>query len=551
MKLFCVILGLLVLAPSVAAELKRPNILLIMADDLGFSDLGSYGGEIETPTLDELADEGVRMSSFYVAPTCSPTRSMLMSGTDNHLVGLGTMAEVLPFSPSLQGRPGYEGHINEKAHSLPKLMKDAGYKTYMAGKWHLGKAPEQDPHAFGFDKVFTLLDGGASHFKPIEKSKVRVENVTYRENGKAVEVPDDFFSTDFYTDKLISYIDSGRDSGQPFFAWLAYTAPHWPLHAPEKYLKKYRGQYDEGYEAVRQKRIDRMMSGDLFEQPFEPAMFADVPSKHWEELSPDERRVQARKMEVYAAMVDHMDDSIGRLFQYLEEIGEYENTVVVFVSDNGAAGEDHASGYSPGDALTDNSLDNVGRRGSNVNYGFRWAEVSAAPFSLVKGTTAEGGISSPAIVRLPPSFSSVPTGSVVHGFGRVDDLLPTFLELAGTEDPGRRYDGKPKAPVTGQSLLPVWQGEEGGRASAIAGEMFAQPYVRLGEWKLRSAYPPDGSAATMNRPYRWQLFNLADDRGENTDLSKKHPEKVSELFEAWQRYVDWAGVAVPGNLETQ
>lgn len=544
-NLFCGAVMVMAIPYVAMAEDSRPNILLIMADDLGFSDLGSYGGEIETPTLDDLANEGVRMSSFYVAPTCSPTRSMLMSGTDNHLVGLGTMAEVLPFSPSLQDRPGYEGHINEKAHLLPVLLGDAGYNTYMAGKWHLGKNPEQDPHALGFDQVFTLLDGGASHYKPLENSDVRVENVTYRENGREVTVPDDFFSSDFYTDKLISYIDSGREDGKPFFAWLAYTAPHWPLHAPDDYIEKYHGRYDEGYDAIRQQRIERIRQSNLFEEDFPPAGFADVPKLLWSQLSEEERQRQARKMEVYAAMVDHMDANIGRLFQYLKKTGQYDNTVILFVSDNGAAGEDHARGYSPGDEHTDNSLPNIGRRGSNVNYGFRWAEVSSTPFSLVKGTSAEGGISSPAIIRLPDSIPSASGGEVVHGFGRIDDLLPTFLQIAGVEDPGAEYNGQEKFPITGQSLLPVWRGEAEPRNKAIGGEMFAQPYIRMGDWKLRSAHAPDGSAATLKRPYDWELFNLAEDRGETNDVSDDHPDRVESMLKEWRRYVEWAGVAEP------
>ncbi|MCG7200245.1 arylsulfatase [Marinobacter pelagius] len=525
-----------------AAEDTRPNILLIMADDLGFSDLGSYGGEIETPTLDQLANEGLRMSSFYVAPTCSPTRSMLMSGTDNHLVGLGTMAEVLPFSPQLHGRPGYEGHINEKAHSLPALLRDAGYNTYMAGKWHLGKAPAQDPYNFGFDRVFALLDGGASHFKPIEGSEVRVENVTYRENGADVEVPDDFFSTEFYTDKLISYIEADRENGKPFFAWAAYTAPHWPLHAPEAYITKYRGRYDHGYEAIREQRIDRLMASGLFAEPFAPARPAEVKHKRWDELTEDEKALQARKMEVYAAMVDHLDANIGRLFSFLKDIGEYDNTVIVFVSDNGAAGEDHAKGYSPGDEHTNNALDNIGHRGSNVNYGFRWAEVSATPFSLVKGTSAEGGIASPAIVRLPARLQSEQPVSVTREVGRVDDLLPTFLEIAQTDLPGDSYQGEPRFPTTGQSLLPVWQGTSQSRTEAFGGEMFGQSYIRKGDWKLRSAHAPDGTPASLYRPYEWKLFNLAEDRGERRDLSDIFPDKVEELLVEWRRYADWAGI---------
>ncbi|WP_256582259.1 arylsulfatase [Pseudomonas sp. MYb185] len=537
------VLALLWMGAGVAAE--RPNILLIMADDLGFSDLGSYGGEIATPNLDTLAAEGLRMSNFYTAPTCSPTRAMVMSGTDNHLVGLGTMAEVLPFLPQLQGRPGYEGHLNERAHSLPALLGEAGYNTYLSGKWHLGKAPEQDPLRLGFDRAFVLLDGGASHFQPLDGSQVRVENVSYREDGQPVEVPADFFSSDFYTDKLIGYLEQGRASGRPFFAWAAYTAPHWPLHAPQEYIDKYRGRYDAGYEAIREQRLARQRDAGLFPVAFPAAAPADVPSPLWHQLGVQEQARQARRMEVYAAMVDHLDMNIGRLIDYLKRSGQYDNTLILFISDNGAAGEDHAKGYSPGDGMTDDSLANIGRRGSNVNYGFRWAEVSATPFSLVKGTSAEGGISSPAIVRLPASLGGAGAGQVIHDVGRVDDLLPTFLELAGQDDPGDSFKEQPRHPVTGVSLLAAWQGREGVRSKPMAGEMFGQPYVRLGDWKWRSAFAPDGSPASLNQPYQWQLFNLAEDRGETRDLAADYPEKAAELMQAWREYAEWAGVVEP------
>lgn len=536
----------LLLLPWLGHAGERPNILLIMADDLGYSDLGSYGGEIATPNLDQLAGEGLRMTSFYVAPTCSPTRSMLMSGTDNHLVGLGTMAEVLPFAPHLQGQPGYEGHINDKAHSLPRLLADAGYSTFMSGKWHLGTDPAQDPHRFGFDQAFVLLQGGASHFQPLPGSSVRVENVSYRENGQDVEVPEDFFSTDYYTDRLIDYLQADADSGKPFFAWLAYTAPHWPLHAPDDYIDRYQGRYDEGYEVIRQQRLRRLEERGLIARGFVAAEPAQVPSRRWAELTDEEQAIQARKMEVYAAMVEHMDANIGRLFDYLKGTGRYDNTLIIFVSDNGAAGEDHARGYSPDDALTDNSLSNIGRRGSNVNYGYRWAEVGATPFSLVKGTTAEGGISSPAIVRLPASLNQGEPGRVVEAVARVDDLLPTLLALAGIADPGNQYQGQPRAPITGMSLLPVWTGNSHAESRVLAGEMFAQAYVRAGDWKLRSAHAPDGRVPDLNRPYQWQLFNLAEDRGETHDLAGQYPLKVKELEQLWRQHVERVGIVEPG-----
>lgn len=530
--------------PAGAWAAEQPNILLILADDLGFSDIASFGGEIETPSLDQLAGEGVRMTDFYAAPTCSPTRAMLMSGTDNHLVGLGTMAEVLPFAKSLQGRPGYEGHLNGRAHSLPRLLKDGGYVTYMAGKWHLGKADDQGPHAWGFDRSLTLLEGGASHFKPLPGSTVRVENVSYREGGKPVELPENFFSSDFYTDKLIDYIESGRASGKPFFAYAAYTAPHWPLHAPEAYIDRYRGRYAAGYEAIRKARIERLKRLGLVDPQFVAAAPASVPSPQWQQLDAAERALQARKMEVYAAMVEHLDMNIGRLIDYLKRIGEYENTLIVFMSDNGAAGEDHAKGYSPGDGRTDDSLANIGRRGSNINYGYRWAEVSATPFSLVKGTTAEGGIAVPTIVRLPAAMGG-DGGRILHGFGRVDDLAPTFLEVAGLPLPGDSYRGESRAPMTGRSLLAMLAGGQADTPRQVAGELFGQAYVRDGDWKLVAARAPHSGPPLPDRPYEWKLYNLAEDRGETTDLAARHPQKVEELKAQWRRYVDWAGVVEP------
>ena len=530
--------------PSTVLAAGRPNILLILADDLGYSDIASFGGEIETPSLDRLAGEGIRLTGFYAAPTCSPTRAMLMSGTDNHLVGLGTMAEVLPFAKALQGRPGYEGHLNQRAHSVAQLLKDGGYATYMAGKWHLGKADNQGPHAWGFDRSVTLLDGGASHFKPLAGSQVRVENVSYREDGRPIEVPDDFFSSDFYTDKLISYIEAGRPGRKPFFAYAAYTAPHWPLQAPAAYIDKYKGRYDGGYGAIRQERIERLKKLGLIDSQFVAAMPEAVPSPEWRQLGETDRALQARKMEVYAAMVEHLDMNIGRLVDYLKRIGEYENTLIVFMSDNGAAGEDHAKGYSPADGMTDNSLANIGRRGSNINYGYRWAEVSDTPFRLVKGTTAEGGIAVPTIVRLPAAMGGE-GGRILRGFGRVDDLAPTFLDLAGIPLPGDSYQGSPKQPMTGHSLMGMLAGKVSGSARPVAGELFGQAYVRDGDWKLVSARAPDGSPPLADRPYQWRLYNLAKDRGETTDLSARYPEKVEALKAQWRQYVDWAGVVEP------
>lgn len=536
-----VLLGLLVAGNAVAAD-ARPNILLILADDLGYSDLGAFGGEISTPNLDQLAAGGLQLTRMYAAPTCSPTRAMLMSGTDNHLAGLGTMEEAL--QPFQRGKPGYEGYLNQQAHSIAQLLKDGGYSTQMVGKWHLGLKPEQGPDRRGFQRSFTLLEGGATHFKPAALNPTKVEQVHYRENGQAVELPDDFYSSDFYTDKLIAYLRESQQTGQPFFAYAAYTAPHWPLQAPDAYLDKYQGRYDQGYDTVRLARIERMKRLGLLAEDFQPAnpLPANPRLPRWDQLSAEQRKSEARKMEIYAAMVDNLDHNVGRLLDHLRQSGQLDNTLVVFMSDNGAAGEAHTQFY-PAGPNTDNRHENLGRRGSQLDYGARWAEVSAAPFRLFKGTTAEGGISVPAIVQLPKSMGRQ---GLETGIARVDDLAPTFLALAGVADPGDRYAGQAKHPITGKSMLPMLHGQAcaHGKQGALAGELFGNLYYREGNLKLL-AMRPQGGFTDAPQPLRWQLFDLATDRGERNDLAASQPDTLARLKQAWQGYARQVGVVAP------
>lgn len=526
-------------APTFAATAERLNILLIVADDLGYSDLGAFGGEIDTPVLDQLASTGLQLTNMYAAPTCSPTRSMLMSGTDNHLAGLGTMAEGI--QPFQQGKPGYEGYLNQQAHSIAELLRDGGYRTSMVGKWHLGLTPEQGPDRRGFEQSFTLLEGGGVHFKPPAQPTAKIEQITYRENGKPVELPDDFYSSDFYTDKLIDYLRQGQGSGKPFFAYAAYTSPHWPLQAPDAWRDIYRGRYDEGYDKVREARIERLREKGLLPADFVAAQRLPVAPNlpGWEQLSADQRRVEARKMEIYAAMVGNLDHNIGRLLDYLKSTGQYDNTLIVFMSDNGAAGERHEQFY-PAGPDTDNRLENLGRRGSQVDYGLRWAEVSAAPLRLFKGSTAEGGISVPAIIHLPQALARQ---GVERSVARVDDLAPTFLALAGLPDPGDRYQGQPKHPITGRSMLPMLEGKAPA-SPVLAGELFGSLYYREGNLKLLGLRPwtMPGEAP---QPLRWQLFDVERDRGEVEDLAAREPETFERLKRAWQVYAKEVGVVFP------
>lgn len=534
-------LGLLAAGGAAAAPNdSRPNILLILADDLGYSDLGSFGGEINTPRLDTLAANGLKLTSMYAAPTCSPSRAMLMSGTDNHLAGLGTMAEAL--QPFQRGKPGYEGYLNSRSYSIAELLKQGGYHTLMVGKWHLGLEPDQGPDKRGFEQSFSLLEGGSTHFKPAAVAPSKLEQVHYRENGQPVELPDNFYSTDFYTDKLISYMQSSKQDGRPFFAYAAYTAPHWPLQAPEAYLNKYQGQYDQGYDSVRLARIERMQKLGLIAKGMPPAqpLLANAGMPKWEQLSPEQQKIEARKMEIYAAMVDNLDHNVGRLLDYLRESGQYDNTLIVFMSDNGAAGENHQQFY-PAGPNSNNSYANLGRPGSQIDYGVRWAEVSAAPFHLFKGTTAEGGISVPAIVQLPAALQRQ---GVEHGVARVDDLAPTFLALAGLPQPVAQ-DGSQRHPITGQSMLPMLAGKGSAHASeSMAGELFGNAYYREGNLKLLGMRPQVALGAAPQPP-QWQLFDLSTDRGETQDLAASQTETLQRLKQAWLNYAKQVGVVFP------
>ncbi|MFC6673906.1 arylsulfatase [Marinobacterium aestuariivivens] len=531
-SLFChlmLALTTLTLTGLASAENEKPNILLIVADDLGYSDIGAFGGEIETPNLDALAESGVRLTSFHTAPTCSPTRAMLLSGTDSHQAGLGNMAELL--QPEQQGKPGYEGYLNTSVATLPEILHDAGYNTYMVGKWHLGRTEDKSPAARGFDKSFALIQGGASHFDD-QRAIISVDpKAIYRDNGKSVELPEGFFSSDFYTNRMIRYIEEDITQDKPFFAYVAYTAPHWPLQAPDTYLQKYQGRYDEGYEAIRTARLKRMKQMGLIDE----AVNANTPLTQlprWEELSDEQKRIEARRMEVYAAMVDNMDHNIGRLLTWLEEQGKLDNTVILFMSDNGADG--NSPEVLPGNrewfaSEYDNSFENMGRRDSYIWYGAQWGQVSATPFPLFKGFTSQGGIVTPAIVRLPQQTHG---GRIDDSFISVMDVLPTFLDVADIVPPQSPYNGRDIHPLQGRSFLDTGKDQQ---ARAIGWELFGRSAIRKGDWKIRLLEQPYGNGD-------WALYNLKEDPTEGVNLAQQHPEKLAELIGEWEGYIERNGV---------
>ena len=523
--------------PTPGATPGRPNVLIIVADDLGFSDLGAFGGEIDTPNLDALAREGLRLTDFHAAATCSPTRAMLLSGVDHHVAGIGSMAELLV--DEQKGQPGYEGYLNDRVVAFPQLLQQAGYHTYMAGKWHLGLTPERSPTARGFERSFALLRGADDHYAQPWSTKLDPQQPYYREDGELVTLPADFYSSNFYADKLVSYLKAGQGDGKPFLAYLTFTAPHWPLQAPAEVVAKYEHRYDAGYEAIRAERITRQKALGILPKDFQPAAALSLWPK-WRRLSPAQQQQESRRMAVYAAMVDLLDQNVGKVIRQLKASGQYDNTVILFMSDNGSEG---AYVGARGSAVPrDNSLGNVGRANSYVSYGPNWAQVSALPFNLFKGFAYEGGTTVPAIVRFPAHLAQ---GAVTAAPAHVTDIAPTVLALAGVTQP-KQFGGRNVAALQGRSLLPLLQGQQANVHPSFdqGWELFGSKAYRKGDWKIVQTASPLGTGG-------WQLFNLKLDRAEQVDLATQHPDKVAELTAGYEAYARANGVLDVPNLSAR
>jgi arylsulfatase len=538
---------------AVAADApRRPNIVIILGDDLGFADLGSYGSEIRTPNLDALAKDGVRFTNFYTHASSSPTRSMLLTGVDTHLNGLGNMDEWT--APNQRGVPGYEGYLNDRVVTMPQLLKAAGYHTYMVGKWHMGKAPDQIPAARGFERDFSLLDGAGSYWDMTNFTGASPRSVFTEDGRYLTKLPDDYYATKTYTDKLIGFIDANKGSGKPFFAYVAHQAPHDPYHLPRDWRNRYVGQYDNGWDAVRQERLKRQVELGIMPagtELSERMWFVPDPIV----LAPASRAVLGKKMELYAGMVENMDHHVGRLVDHLKKIGEYENTIFIVFGDNGAEGSDlfQMIAGSPGsrDFLfasinwSQTHPNAWGDPGSYVGYGPMWAQVSMTPFSQYKGWLAEGGIRNALIVSGPAVKRS--RGSINHGLMHVADLMPTLLEVAGASYP-KASQGRELPPLIGKSWSPMLAGQaESVRTERdyLAWEVFGNRAVRQGEWKLRWQIKPYGRGD-------WELFDVAKDPAERRDLAAQNPGKVKELIAVWDDYVKANNVILPnrGPFET-
>lgn len=538
-------LMLLASAPVLAADTApaapatqtapRPNVLIIVADDLGFSDLGAFGGEIETPNLDALALNGLRLAGFHTAPACSPTRAMLLTGSDNHRVGLGAMSEVA--QENQLGRPGFEGYLRADTATLAERLSLAGYRTLFSGKWHLGVTPEQDPHARGFQHSFALAHAGHNHFG-LSVSVDPTKGNTYREDGVPLtSLPADFYSSDYFADKLVGQIrttKAGDDGTKPFFAYLAFTAPHFPLQAPPETIAKYKGRYDAGYEVLRDQRLKRQRELGLIDASVKAYPFGGAP--RWKDLSAGDRAAASRRMEVYAAMVDRLDEAVGRVVTELKRTGEFDNTVILFLSDNGAEGVDLPTSALPimrRLPREGKTIDDIGKADTYTATGPGWAQASSAPSWRFKSFASEGGTRVAAFLSGPVVREK---GAITKTYTHVTDVVPTVLSLADAPAEPNTFDGRQVQPIDGLSWTnfletgaPVY-----GPDKAVGNELFGSRSIRQGDWKI-----------TDIGHRRWRLFNIAKDPGETNDLSTKEPARLAALIKEWDAYAARVGVVLP------
>ena len=504
---------------------SKPNIIIILADDMGYSDLHCFGSETQTPNLDSLAKNGIKFTQFYNASRCCPTRASLLTGLYQHQAGVGDMVNT-------RTEPAYEGYLNQNCVTIAEALKAGGYTTLMAGKWHVGTDLEHWPVKRGFDHYFGLIDGASSYFTP---------TMPYRPNQKLTIALDDkpytpgpnWYSTNAYTDFAIKFVDETKNTHKPFFLYMAYTSPHWPLHALPEDIAKYKGKYMKGWDVLRQERLARQKSlGILSADEQLSPRDANVPD--WNSLTPEEKDHWDTKMAVYAAMVDRMDQNIGRILKELKAIGQDKNTVIMFLSDNGASSESiKGPGFTP-EILAANSKP-ASDPTSFSAYEYWGANVSNTPFRLFKHWEYEGGTATPFIAYFP---GVIAPGGVYRNPAHIIDLMPTCLELASVTYP-KTYNGHTITPAEGISLVPLLKGQAWKGHNALFFEHEGNRAVRQGDWKLVSQKPSN----------KWELYNIKADRSELNDLSAQYPDKVNELVQLYNEWANRAGVIPFEKLE--
>ena len=490
-------------AGAASPAARRPNIILIMADDMGFSDLGCYGSEIRTPNLDRLAAGGVRFTQFYNTARCCPTRASLLTGLYPHQAGVGHMVED-------RGMPAYQGYLNDRCVTIAEAIRQGGYHPLMAGKWHVGERHPHWPVDRGFERYFGLISGASNYWRLEQGRQMAFDNEPYTPDSPR------FYMTDAFTDHALRFVDDYGRRPEPYFLYLAFTSPHWPLHAWPEDIARYRGKYLKGWDALRRERHARQIQMGIVDRKW-PLTPRDPAVPAWETVA--NRDGFDLRMAVYAAQIDRMDQNIGRLLAKVRELGQEDNTLVLFLADNGGCAEEKIRGErdvppGPADSFT--------------SYGRPWANASNTPFRLYKHWVHEGGISTPLIAYWPAVIRK--KGSITHQPGHLVDLMATCLDAAGTPYP-KTYQGRAVTPLEGQSLLPILAGRERRGHGALCWEHEGNRAVRQGRWKLVSRHPD-----------KWELYDMAADRTEMHDLATANPAQTRELVEVYEAWAARCGV---------
>lgn len=523
---------LLLINCAVAQQMDRPNVVLILADDLGYTDISPFGSEIDTPNIARLASEGLSFTNYHTAANCAPARAMLLTGVDSHRNGVPNIPESIP--PEQMAFDHYQGVLSDNVVTLASLLQADGYHTYMTGKWHLGHTPGLLPSARGFDRTIAMADTGADNWE--QRTYLPIyDQAHWYADGEEHTLPDDFYSSEYFIDKTIEFIDSNQDDDQPFFAYIPFQAVHMPVQAPKEFSDKYAGVYDEGWTVMREKR--RLAAEAAGVIPQNTDMVVTPGTLDWDGLTEEQRQHHARRMEVYAGMVDAMDLHIGRLMTYLESIDEYDNTIFIFTSDNGAEGSSIISptAASPLDQWFDRvgyetGIETLGEKGSWVAIGPSNATVAASPLSFYKFHANEGGLRVPLVMAGPGIDQQ---GLLTDEFVFVTDLAPTILSLVGVDNHEGRWNNNSIEPIVGKDFSGYLAGnaiEIHAEDEPIGYELGGSSVLFKGDYKI-----------VINRfeqrETEWHLFNIKDDPGETTDLITEQPERFAEMladYEEWE-----------------
>jgi arylsulfatase len=493
-----------------SSKSSRPNIVLILADDMGYSDLGCYGSEIHTPNLDQLAAEGLRFSQFYNAARCCPTRASLLTGLYPHQAGMGGMVK----SPKNSTSGAYQGYLNDHCVTIAEVLKSAGYRTLMSGKWHVGEFRPHWPTDRGFDRYFGLISGAANYFDITKTKAPGIVRQMALDDQPYTPPKEGFYMTDAITEHAIDFLDHETDNQNPFFLYVAFTAPHWPLHALPEDIEKYRGKYSDGWEALRNQRYQKMREMKLI-NPEWPLSPPDPEAMPWDKV-PDQELMDL-KMAVYAAQIDRLDQSVGKILKNLRESGKVDNTLVLFLSDNGACHESGPLGFdNRNNGLPPGGVD------SYMSYGRSWSNASNTPFRLHKHWVHEGGISTPLIAWWPGKIQQ--SGTITHQPGHIIDIMATCCDAAGVKYPDKVAAG-PVIPLEGKSLLPVFKGKTRKPPEILFWEHLGNRAVRKAKWKLVS----------VNKG-KWELYDLEADRTELKDLREIYPEQLKEMISIYEKW---------------